>query len=442
MKTLKILKSTDPDFERNFRNLLHRSDEESLDVEEAVRAILQDVRKNGDRALFKYTKKFDRHSPERLEVTPDEIREAYRQVGAKELQSLKIAARRIETFHKLQKRRFLPSWKKRQEGLLWGEQIWPIHRVGIYVPGGLAAYPSTVLMNTIPASVAGVSEIFMASPWSQGTINPYTLVAAHLAGVDRIFKLGGAQAIAALAYGTENIPSVDKIVGPGNIYVATAKRLVFGKVGIDMIAGPTEVVIIADETANPAFIAIDLLSQAEHDPKAVPILITPSQKIIDAVLPEIDKQSEKLKRSQILSSAIRDHGLVILTRDVFEAIHITNEIAPEHLELQIRSPTAALSQLRNAGAVFLGHDTPVAFGDYLAGPNHVLPTSGTARFSSPLGVLDFLKRSSLIEANPHFLRRMGPHVARLAKLEGLTAHAASVEIRLQQAPKSGKRKKP
>ncbi len=438
---MKTLKSSAPGFQKKLDKTLGRSTKESKKIETVVSKIIQDVQKNGDPALRHYTKKFDHHTLKNFEVTSSEIEAAYQKIGWEELNSLKMAASRIEAFHRIQKEKVLSSWGMDQDGIFVGEEIRALHRIGIYVPGGLAAYPSTVLMNAIPASVAGVSEIVMVSPWNKGIINPYTLVAAHLAGVTRIFKIGGAQAIAALAYGTKSIPAVDKIVGPGNIFVATAKRLVFGKVGIDMIAGPTEVVIIADDTANPAFIASDLLSQAEHDPKAVPILITCSEKTAAAVLKEISRQLKTLERREILALSLKKQGLIIMVKDTYEALHIADQIAPEHLELQIQNPMKAIPQLKNAGAIFLGNNTPVAFGDYLAGPNHVLPTSGTARFASPLGVIDFLKRSSLMEVSDAFLELMGPHVARLARLEGLTAHAASVEIRLQEAQKSGKRKK-
>lgn len=438
---MKTLRSSVPGFSKKLDQILGRSAEESKKIDSIVSKIIQDVRKKGDSALRSYTKKFDHHTPQNLEVTSSEIETAYQKIGLEELNSLKTAASRIEAFHQVQKEKISSSWNTDQDGILVGEEIRALSRIGIYVPGGLAAYPSTVLMNAIPASVAGVGEIIMVSPWNKGLVNPYTLVAAHLAGVNRIFKIGGAQAIGALAYGTPSIPAVDKIVGPGNIFVATAKRLVFGKVGIDMIAGPTEVVIVADDTANLAFIASDLLSQAEHDPKAISILITCSEKIAKAVLKQLDRQLATLERKEILAISIKKRGVIIMVKDTYEALRIADQIAPEHLELQIQNPMNAVSQLKNAGAIFLGNKTPVAFGDYLAGPNHVLPTSGTARFSSPLGVTDFLKRSSLMEVKDTFLELMGPHVARLARLEGLTAHAASVEIRLQEAQKSGKRKK-
>lgn len=345
---------------------------------------------------------------------------------------MKLAAARIERFHREQARRLPKSWKKKDAGAVLGEKVQAIDRVGIYVPGGLAAYPSTVLMNAIPAKVAGVREIVMVSPWAGGTCNPYTLAAARIAGVDRIFKIGGAQAIAALAYGTKSVPAVDKIVGPGNIFVATAKRFVFGRVGIDMIAGPTEIIVVADDTADANFVASDLLSQAEHDPLAAPILITPSRRLAPLVLQALDRQLRTLKRREILKRSLRGQGLLVLTRNMKEAIDLANQSAPEHLSLQVKNAAGVASQIRNAGAIFIGPYAPVAFGDYIAGPNHVLPTVRTARFSSPLGVGDFLKRSSLIGFDQKSFGKLAPHVMRLANLEGLTAHAASVQIRLKR----------
>lgn len=428
---IRILRTTDRSFPKKFSELLRRGSETPKGIERKVRAILDDVRRRGNRALLFYTKQFDGWTPRGLEVTPREIQRAYRQVAPTTLQSLKLAAKRIKRFHRLQGKRLFHTWSVQENGVRVGEAIRPIERVGIYVPGGLAAYPSTVLMNAIPARVAGVREILMVSPWSGGAANPTTLVAAHIAGVRRIFKVGGAQAIGALAFGTETIPPVDKIVGPGNIYVATAKRLAFGQVGIDMIAGPTEIVIVADETADPAQLASDLLSQAEHDALAVSILLTSSRRIALGAGHELQRQIDSLPRRALLKRAVTGQGTIIVTRDTSEAIHIANQIAPEHLSLQIRKARKALTLVHNAGAIFLGPTSPVAFGDYLAGPNHVLPTSRTARFSSPLGVVDFLKRSSVTEVSSRAIKKLGPHVIRLAKLEGLTAHAASVEMRLK-----------
>ncbi len=429
---MKILKITDLAFSKNFDRLLRRDLPSFKKIEKTVRDILENVRKRGDRALFAYTQKFDGWTPtsKTIEVSPREIAQAFRRVGREAFRSLELAAKRIERFHRIQGDRFFHPWMIRKDGIRLGEIIRPIERVGIYVPGGLAAYPSTVLMNTIPARVAGVREIVMVSPAKDGLLNPYSLVAAQMAGVNRIFKVGGAQGIAALAFGTKSIPAVDKIVGPGNIYVATAKKMVFGTVGIDMVAGPTEIVVVADDTANPAYVASDLLSQAEHDPMAVPILLSPSPRLIKSVLRELEKQITSLPRREILKKALAGQGTCILTKNTLEAIELSNRIAPEHLSLQIRNPQKALTRIHHAGAIFLGPYSPVALGDYLAGPNHVLPTARSARFSSPLGVVDFLKRSSIIEASPQALKKLGPHVSRLARLESLTAHAASVDIRL------------
>lgn len=429
---MKILQTTGRFFKKAWSRFLERSSLTPPAVEKAVRSILENVRRHGDRALLRYTQKFERHRPRSIEVSRREIAEAYRKAGRRELASLKLAASRIRSFHLEQARRLPRSWKNRKGGGLLGERVLPLDRVGIYVPGGLAAYPSTVLMNAIPAKVAGVREVVMVSPWTNGKVNPYTLIAADLAGVDRVFKIGGAQAIAAMAYGTKSIPAVDKIVGPGNAYVAAAKRLVFGKVGIDMIAGPTEIVVVADERADPEHVAADLLSQAEHDPMAVPVLLTHSEKLIQAVQEALERQLKDLQRREILGKSIHDRGVAVRTKNLIESILLSNQFAPEHLSLQIRNAEKALPKIRNAGAIFLGPLSPVAFGDYIAGPNHVLPTSGTARFSSPLGVGDFLKRSSVIGIGEKAFEKLAPTVIKLAKIEGLTAHAASVQIRLKR----------
>ena len=435
---LKTISTKDSDFEKKFDQILSRSDDldfaQGQSVLEIVSGILRDmrgVREKRDAVLIQKTEELDGHRPSSLEVSKDEIEAAKSSVGRQELRALKTAHERIQAFHREQSKRLTKSWQKTMQGISVGEVIQPIERVGIYVPGGLAAYPSTVFMNTVPAKIAGVGKIIMVSPWPQGQSNPYTLVAADMAGVDRIFKIGGAQAIAALAYGTPTIPAVDKIVGPGNIFVATAKKLVFGKVGIDMIAGPTEVVVIADEMADPAYIASDLLSQAEHDPRAVAILLTPPRSVADQVEKNLREQLNSLNRRSILEKALEAQGLTVITKDLDEAAVLANRLAPEHLEIQVRNPKKIFKKIRHAGAIFLGSLSPVTFGDYLAGPNHVLPTSGTARFSSPLGVSDFLKRSSLIEVKEAGLRRLGPDVMALAHMEGLTAHALSVQIRLK-----------
>ncbi len=428
---MEIFKTSDPTFLQVWSDFLARSSETDPSIEATVRSIIQDVRSRKDQALLDYTERFDGHRPISLEVSRQEVDKAVRLVPVETMKSFRTAAARIQDFHKRQVRKISASWTHREAGVFLGENVRPLERVGIYVPGGLAAYPSTVLMNTIPARVAGVKEIIMVSPWRSELSNPHTLAAAKLAGVTRIFKIGGAQAIAALAYGTETVPAVDKIVGPGNAYVAAAKRLVFGKVGIDMIAGPTEIAIIADQYANPEHVAADLLSQAEHDPLAAPVLLTPSEKLAKAVGEAVDRQLQHLQREEIIRKAIDGQGAVFLTRNLQEAINLTNEFAPEHLSLQIRNPRKILSHIRNAGAIFLGPWSPVAFGDYLAGPNHVLPTSGTSRFSSPLGVGDFLKRSSVLEIGPKAFAKLAPDVMRLAGLEGLTAHAESVKVRLR-----------
>ncbi len=429
---MKTLKTSGVAFPKQFSKILERSHTNSSKIERIVQTILQEVRRHGDRALLKYTKKFDSHLPRSLEVSSAEIKASYQKIQPQALASMKLAAKRIENFHRLQKSRLSKTWKMSSDGILLGEQISPLKRVGIYVPGGLATYPSTVLMNALPARLAGVKEIIMVSPWTQGQISPYTLAAAELAGVTRIFKLGGAQAIAALAYGTKSVPAVDKIVGPGNIYVATAKRLVSGKVGIDMIAGPTEVVIVADEKADPSFVAADLLSQAEHDPQAFCVLITSSATLAKKTLEALRRQQKTLTRGSILKKALQGQGFLLLTRHIKESIELANQLAPEHLELQVKNPEEILPHIQNAGAIFLGPHTPVAVGDYLAGPNHVLPTAGTARFYSPLGVSDFLKRASVIQFSKEALKTLAPDVVRLANLEGLTAHAASVAVRLKK----------
>lgn len=397
-----------------------------------VTKILRDVARSGDQALRDYTKKFDGYAVGRLEVSPQEWQQAVRQVSKREASILQLAADRIRRFHEQQVRKSAPrSWEERRGGVTVGQRVSPLERIGIYVPGGRAAYPSTVLMNALPARVAGVKEILMVTPAPGGQVNRYALFAAKLAGVDRVFKVGGAQAIAALAYGTKSIPRVDKIVGPGNIFVALAKAEVAaaGLVGIDSFAGPTEVVIIADAQATPEFVAADLLSQAEHDPEARAVLITPSEALIRKVKVELKQQLATLARKEIAGRSLKKNGDFILVKNLTEACQRSNKIAPEHLELMVGRPRSLLKNIRNAGAIFLGGMSPVALGDYLAGPNHVLPTAGTARFSSPLGVNDFLKTSSVIEASAQGLSALAPAIDGLATLEGLTAHAKSVTVR-------------
>ena len=398
-------------------------------VEGPVRKILREVQKEGDAALFRLTRKYDGWSPSSrsLRVTPGEIQKALKGLPRRERETLEFAAGRIETFHSLQIQK---SWSFAEEdGTILGQIVRPVERVGIYVPGGKAAYPSSVLMNAIPARVAGVREIFMACPAPQGHLNPAVLAAAHIAGVGAIFKVGGAQAIGAMAYGTKTVPKVDKIVGPGNIYVAAAKRMVFGEVSIDSIAGPSEILIISDGSGEPSFLAADLISQAEHDEQAAAILLCSSRKVAEEVRREVRKQLAELPRKTIAGQALKNFGALLIVKSLSEAARIANELAPEHLELAVKDPWDLLPKIENAGAVFLGHLSPEPIGDYMAGPNHVLPTGGTARFSSPLGVYDFLKRSSLICLSPDGLKKLSPPAMHLARMENLEGHRESVRKR-------------
>lgn len=403
------------------------------DIHGQVEAILSAVRARGDSALLEFTERFDRvrlQAPE-LAVTAAEYDAAERAVGANTLRALQYAAGRIEEFH----RHGLPRswWVEDANGSLLGQQVRPLDRVGIYVPGGRAAYPSTVLMTAVPAHVAGVPEVVLVSPPSQDkSLNAAVLAAARVAGVTEAYRVGGAQAIAALAYGTDTIRRVDKIVGPGNIYVALAKSKVFGQVGIDMVAGPSEVLVVADETADPQWVAADLLAQAEHDPMARAVLLTPAAGLLEGVAAALDKRLVGLERGAVAAKALENNGALVLTRDLDEAVAIANALAPEHLELQVGDPFALLSRVRHAGAIFLGRHTPEVIGDYVAGPNHVLPTGGTARFSSALGVEDFVKRSSLIHYSAKGLREARPHVDALARVEGLQGHGAAAEVRLSE----------
>ena len=422
--------TSDPDFQERFQRLCERNLDLDMAADGVVAEILERVRKEGDTALFDYTKRFDGLdlADVGVEVQSAEIDAAFDLLSAAQLKDIELAIERITTYHQRQLRQ---SWFDDHEpGVLLGQKITPLSRVGIYVPGGKASYPSSVLMNAIPAQVAGVKEIAMVSPAAQG-YNPAVLVSARLCGVKRIFRVGGAQAVAALAYGTPSIPAVDKIVGPGNIYVALAKRRVFGRVGIDMVAGPSEIMVVADASANPVFVAADLLSQAEHDELAVVVLVTPSQKLSDAVKIELEKQLAMLSRREIAQRALQDQGALITTANLDQALELANRFAAEHLELAVADPLLALSSIHNAGAVFLGHSTPEALGDYLAGPNHVLPTAGTARFSSPLGVDDFLKKSSVLSFSSAALKRYGQPLMALAEMEGLEAHGRAVSLRLQ-----------
>jgi histidinol dehydrogenase len=399
-------------------------------IEKTVRTVLQAVRRQGDAAVLRYSREFDqvRLTANRLRIRPDRIKEAYRQVAPAAVESLRFAADRIRSFHERQRPK---SWNYEEQQITLGQLVNPLDRVGIYVPGGKAAYPSSVLMNAIPAKVAGVPEVVMCTPIPRGEMNSHLLVAADLAGVDEIYTVGGAQAIGAMAYGTKTIARVDKIVGPGNIYVATAKRLVFGLVDIDMIAGPSEIVVIADDTADPRFVAADLLSQAEHDEQAISILITPSDSLIRKVRIQMKEQIERLPRKKIITQSLRHSGTIFRVRDLAQAVRMANAIAPEHLELAVDQPDRLLPMVKHAGAVFLGHYTTESLGDYVAGPNHVLPTGGTARFSSPLSVDDFVKKTSLLSFSREGLSRVKDAAIRIAEMEGLQAHAQAVEVRTQ-----------
>ena len=402
-----------------------------VDVSSIVRDIIADVRANGDDALLKYCKKFDKAELTSLEVADDEVNEALAEIEPEFLQVLKEAAENIQAFHSRQVRNSFILTEK--PGVVMGQKILPIEKVGLYVPGGTAAYPSTVLMDAIPAKIAGCKEIVIVTPPSStGKIPAAILAAAKIAGVDRIFKVGGAQAVAALAYGTQSVPKVDKIVGPGNAFVAEAKRQVFGMVSIDMIAGPSEILIVADKTCNPAYVAADLLSQAEHDKLASAVLVTDSHQLALAVQQEVSKQLELLPRKEIAETSIENNGKIIITDNIMQAIDVSNALAPEHLELCVDNPFDYLDAIRHAGSIFLGKHCPEALGDYLAGPNHTLPTSGTARFSSPLSVDDFVKKSQYTYFTKDALRSVSGSIAAFAEKEGLHAHGRSATIRFEE----------
>lgn len=404
--------------------------EPAVNVEDIVADIIKNVRENGDKALFEYCRKFDKAELASLLVTEDEIKEAVSLVEPKFLEILKKAAANIRKFHEKQKRNsFIIN---DENGIVIGQKVIPVDRAGLYVPGGTAAYPSTVLMDSIPAKIAGVKEVVMVTPPnSEGKVNPVILAAAYVAGVDKIFKVGGAQAVAALAYGTESIPKVDKIVGPGNAFVAEAKKQVFGKVSIDMIAGPSEILIVADGKTNAKYAAADLLSQAEHDKMASAVLVTDSEELAYAVRDELEKQIPLLERAEIARASIDNNGKIIVADDLYKAIDIANEIAPEHLELCVDSPFDYLDGIRHAGSIFMGRNCPEALGDYFAGPNHTLPTSGTAKFSSPLSVDDFVKKTQYTYYTKDALARVAYDVAFFAEKEGLTAHAKSAVVRTE-----------
>ena len=431
MPTLTRLDSIQPDFQERLSRLLQFDDATDASIEQTVATILQDVRTRGDAAVLEYTSRFDRLDAESLaslELDAMQLASALGSLADETREALEFAAARVRSYHEKQVQ---GSWTYTEEdGTVLGQQVTPLDRVGLYVPGGKAAYPSSVLMNAIPAKVAGVGELIMVVPTPGGQRNALVLAAAAIAGVDRVFTIGGAQAVAALAYGTETVPQVDKIVGPGNAYVAAAKRRVFGTVGIDMIAGPSEILVIADGSAPPEWMAMDLFSQAEHDELAQSILLSPDATYLDAVAAAIDKLILEMPRSEVIRTSLTNRGALIKTRNLEDAATIANFIAPEHLEVSVADPDALLPRLRHAGAIFMGKHTCEALGDYCAGPNHVLPTSRTARFSSPLGVYDFQKRSSLIHVSQAGAQTLGRIAATLAYGEGLQAHARSAEYRL------------
>ena len=432
------LSTTDADFEAMFQKRLHWSADADAAIESRVAEILADVQQRGDAAVLEYTQRFDglnAKDMQALMLTQAELKAAFDGLPVAQKDALQAAAKRVRTYHEAQKKASGESWSyKDEDGTLLGQKVTPLDRVGIYVPGGKAAYPSSVLMNAIPAHVAGVEEIIMVVPTPQGVKNPLVLAAAYVAGVSRAFTIGGAQAVAALAFGTATVPKVDKITGPGNAYVASAKKRVFGAVGIDMIAGPSEILVLADGSTPPEWVAMDLFSQAEHDELAQSILLCPDAAYIDQVQAAIDQLLPTMPRAKIIAKSMNDRGALIHTRSMEEACVISNRIAPEHLEVSSSNPHTWEPLLKHAGAIFLGAFTSESLGDYCAGPNHVLPTSGTARFSSPLGVYDFQKRSSLIEVSEKGAQSLGHIAAELAYGEGLQAHARAAELRMKPVP--------
>lgn len=420
--------------QNNLKDMLFkRYKKDNEEVQKTVKKIIDDVKINGKEALFKYTKEFDKFDIDEntFKVTDEEIKKAYEIVDEEIIKVMKKSAQRIRDFHEKQK---INSWfETSPNGEILGQLVRAIESVGVYVPGGKAAYPSSVLMNVIPAVVAGVSRIIMTTPVQKdGSINPNTLVAADIAGVSEIYKVGGAQAIAALAYGVEGLKKVDKICGPGNIFVATAKKMVYGEVNIDSVAGPSEILVLADESANPIYIASDMLSQAEHDELASSILITDSEKIAKDVVAELEKQTKVLERKEIIEKSLENYGAIIVVNDMKEGCDICNNIAPEHMEICTKSPFEILPMIKNAGAIFLGHYSPEPLGDYMAGPNHVIPTGGTARFFSPLSVDDFIKKSSIISFSKEALINLSDDIIKFANAEGLTAHANSIKMRKEK----------
>ena len=431
--TIKRLVSSQADFNQQLDQMLAWESVSDQAVNQRVDEIIAAVRASGDSAVVELTNRFDRtqvSSFAELEMSKDRLQTALTRISPEQREALEVAANRVRNYHE---RQLSHSWQYEEaDGTLLGQKVTPMDRVGIYVPGGKAAYPSSVLMNAMPAKVAGVAEIIMVVPTPDGVVNEMVLAAAAIAGVDRVFTIGGAQAVAALAYGTETVPRVDKIVGPGNIYVATAKRAVFGAVGIDMIAGPSEILVICDGKTDPDWVAMDLFSQAEHDEDAQPILIATDSAFIDQVEASIAKLLPTMEREQIITASLLDRAILIEVADLDEAAEISNRIAPEHLELSVEDPIGLAEKIKHAGAIFMGRYTAEALGDYCAGPNHVLPTSGTARFSSPLGVYDFQKRSSLIMFSADGASEMGKVASVLARGEGLTAHARSAEYRIKE----------
>ena len=430
MRTVKVTSETRGQI---LEKLLKRSPSQYPEQEKAVREILEQVRTRGDEALFSYTERFDgaKLSPETLRVTESELKEAYNLVEERLVEVIRRAAANIRSFHEKQRQN---SWfTTREEGTLLGQKITPLARVGVYVPGGKAVYPSSVLMNVLPAQVAGVERIIMATPCNkEGRVNPAVLVAAQEAGVTEIYKMGGAQAVAAMAYGTATIPKVDKIVGPGNIFVALAKKAVYGHVSIDSVAGPSEILVLADQGANPRYVAADLLSQAEHDELASAILVTTSRELAEQVSAEVDGFLEKLSRREIMEKSLENFGYILLAEDMAEAVETANAIASEHLELMVENPFEVMTKIRNAGAIFLGPYSSEPLGDYFAGPNHILPTNGTAKFFSPLSVDDFVKKSSVVYYSREALEAIHEDIIAFARAEQLTAHANSIAVRFEE----------
>ena len=430
---IKQLNNRDAEFTNSLSELLHRDTQEQRNIDDQVEAIIQQVRSSGDRALQALTEKFDGYTvstAEELEVPKKKLEQATANIDADKFSALTLAAERVKNYHEQQ---LQDSWEYQEaDGTRLGQKITPLKRAGLYVPGGKAAYPSSVLMTAIPAKVAGVEELIMMAPSPAGELNDMVLAAAHIAGVDRVFSIGGAQAIAALAYGTQIVPAVDAIVGPGNIYVATAKKLVFGQVGIDMIAGPSEVLVVADDSIDPDWVAMDLFAQAEHDEMAQSIVISTDQRVLDNIQKSIEKLLPEMERQEIIRQSLENNGGMILVDNQTNLIKVVDEIAPEHLELMTENASDLAEFIRNAGAIFIGKYSSESLGDYVAGPSHVLPTSGTARFSSPLGVYDFQKRTSIIDCSQAGAQIMGQAASVLARGESLTAHARAAEMRLNK----------